>query len=66
VVRHGVTGILNVDLAKAARDALALDPAACRAFAESRSWRRSTEQFVAHLAPAVPTSLAASSSDQPA
>jgi glycosyltransferase involved in cell wall biosynthesis len=66
VVRHGVTGILNVDLAKAARDALTLDPAACRAFAESRSWLRSTEQFVEHLAPAVSTSVAASSSDQPA
>lgn len=51
VVRHGVTGILGHDLKKACHDALALDRAACRSFAEQRSWARSTEQFVSHMAP---------------
>ena len=31
--------------------ALDLDPADCRKYAESRSWTRSTEQFVSNLAP---------------
>jgi glycosyltransferase involved in cell wall biosynthesis len=51
VVRQGETGILDEDLAKACRAALELDPADCRAYAESRSWARSTEQFFGHLAP---------------
>jgi glycosyltransferase involved in cell wall biosynthesis len=49
VVRHGVTGILDRDLARACREALVLDRNACRAYAESRSWERSTRQFVSHL-----------------
>ena len=37
VLQHGVTGILNTDLAKAGREALTLDRGACRSYAESRS-----------------------------
>lgn len=51
VVRHGETGILNDDLEKACREALKLDGADCRRYAESRSWTRSTKQFESHLAP---------------
>jgi glycosyltransferase involved in cell wall biosynthesis len=51
VVRHGETGILNSDLGRACELALSLDPANCRRYAESRSWRSSTEQFTSHLAP---------------
>ena len=58
VVRHGVTGILHPNLSKACRKALKLDSTACRKFAESRSWRRSTEQFVAHLVPKVQRGIA--------
>ncbi len=53
VVRHGQTGILNKDLARACRLALKLDPQDCRRYAESRSWRNATEQFVTNLAPQV-------------
>jgi glycosyltransferase involved in cell wall biosynthesis len=49
VVRHGETGILDENLAKACERALELDGAACRRYAESRSWARSTEQFYSHL-----------------
>lgn len=49
VVRHGITGILDKDLARACREALVLDRTACLAYAESRSWERSTRQFVSHL-----------------
>lgn len=51
VVRPGETGILDSDLASACERALELDPADCRRYAESRSWTRSTEQFVTNLAP---------------
>ena len=51
VVRNGETGVLDEDLAAACKAALKLDRAACRRFAEARSWTRSTEQFAAHLAP---------------
>lgn len=49
VVRHGITGALNKDLNIACKDALTLDRTGCRVFAESRSWKRSAEQFVTHL-----------------
>ena len=49
VVRHGETGILDKDLSKACHAALELDGAACRRYAETRSWARSTEQFYSHL-----------------
>ena len=51
VVRPGETGILDNDLKLACERALDLDPTACRKYAESRSWTRSTEQFVSHLTP---------------
>jgi glycosyltransferase involved in cell wall biosynthesis len=51
VVRHGVTGILDHDLGRACRAALVLDRTACRIYAESRSWRNSTREFVSHLVP---------------
>ena len=51
VVRHGETGFLDDDLSTACRGAIKLNGGAPRRYAESRSWRRSTEQFVSHLAP---------------
>jgi len=51
VVRNGVTGSLHPDLEQACLQALSLNPAHSRAYAESRSWRAATEQFLAHLAP---------------
>jgi glycosyltransferase involved in cell wall biosynthesis len=51
VVRHGMTGMLNHDLAKACHDALVLDRKACRDYAKSRSWEHATRQFQSHLAP---------------
>jgi glycosyltransferase involved in cell wall biosynthesis len=50
VVREGVTGVLDDDLERACLAALQIDRDACRCFAESRTWRRSTEQFLAQLA----------------
>ena len=51
VVRHGVTGMLDEDLAVAALGALELDAADCRAHAMRHSWAAATRQFVAALAP---------------
>ena len=50
VVRHGTTGILDQDLGRAARQALELDPAACRGYALGFSWEKSVQQFEANLA----------------
>jgi glycosyltransferase involved in cell wall biosynthesis len=50
VVRQGVTGALDDDLQRACLQALKIDREACRSFAESRSWRHSTEQFLSRLA----------------
>jgi glycosyltransferase involved in cell wall biosynthesis len=46
VVEPGVTGVLDVDLRRAALAALTLDRAACRRHAESRSWLNATHQFL--------------------
>ena len=51
VVRPGVTGSLDEDLAAACSRALDLNRDDCRQFAETRSWRRSTNQFISNLAP---------------
>lgn len=51
VVTDGTTGALDADLARACHRALGLDREACRRYAESRNWLRSTEQFVDWLAP---------------
>jgi glycosyltransferase involved in cell wall biosynthesis len=53
VVKNGVTGVLDEDLATAVLQALKLDPEQCRAFAQLQSWERCTRQFLGHLAPAV-------------
>jgi glycosyltransferase involved in cell wall biosynthesis len=44
-------GILDEDLAAAARRALAIPPERCRALALQYSWRRSAEQFLRNLQP---------------
>lgn len=44
-------GALDVDLARAARNALSISPEACRAFALNYSWRTSAEQFLANVIP---------------
>ena len=49
VVESGVTGVLDPDLATACQAALKLDPAVARAFAESRSWQHSIDQFFGNL-----------------
>jgi hypothetical protein len=51
LVRQGITGILNEDLAVAIEAALRLEPDACRSFALMQSWERCTRQFLGHLAP---------------
>jgi glycosyltransferase involved in cell wall biosynthesis len=50
VLVQGETGILDEDLGRAARAALALAPEACRRAAQARTWRASAEQFLANLA----------------
>jgi glycosyltransferase involved in cell wall biosynthesis len=50
VVRNGLTGVLDENLGEACVHALDIKRDDCRRYAESRSWRQSTEQFVAHLA----------------
>jgi glycosyltransferase involved in cell wall biosynthesis len=51
VVRQGETGILDDDLGRAARQALALDGRRCREFAVRLSWQETTKQFLGHLYP---------------
>lgn len=51
VVNQGVTGYLDESLLRACENALSLDRRRCRAYAESRSWSRATNQFIANLAP---------------
>lgn len=50
VVRAGVTGCLDDDLAAACMRALDLNREDCRQYAERHGWQRSTRQFVRHLA----------------
>ncbi len=54
VVKRGVTGCLDDDLAAACSRALELNRSDCRQYAESRSWRFSTRQFARNLAPRQP------------
>lgn len=49
VVRDGVTGILDENLAEAAKKALHLDRHATRAHAENYSWSRVADQFVSNI-----------------
>jgi glycosyltransferase involved in cell wall biosynthesis len=52
VVKHGVTGILDHDLRRAALRALRLDREACRRAAAACSWEEATRQFCVNLEPA--------------
>jgi len=49
VVLHGKTGWLDQNLEHAAIQALALNPADCRAHALNYSWERCTQQFLGNL-----------------
>jgi hypothetical protein len=51
VIGGSDVGVLDEDLAAAARAALALSPARCREYALGFSWRRTAEQFFGNLAP---------------
>lgn len=51
VVDGAGVGFLEDDLAAAARQALAIAPEACRAYALQFSWQRSAEQFLGNLQP---------------
>lgn len=51
VINGHKVGVLDDDLAKAAREAIKIPAADCRAFAKTMSWRASAEQFLANLAP---------------
>ena len=51
VVNGFGVGVLDEDLASAARHALTVSPQACRDFALQFSWRRSAEQFLGNLQP---------------
>jgi glycosyltransferase involved in cell wall biosynthesis len=60
VLGQSGAGVLDNDLAQAARQALSIDPGLCRAHALSFSWDRVTEQFLQFLAPiAEPARLSA-------
>ncbi len=49
VVEDGVTGALDADLAAAARRALRIDPAACRAHAMKSGWDVCSREFENNL-----------------
>jgi glycosyltransferase involved in cell wall biosynthesis len=49
VIGSSGVGVLSHDLLRAAREALTIDPRACRAYAERFSWRRSAEQFLGNI-----------------
>jgi glycosyltransferase involved in cell wall biosynthesis len=51
VIGNTGVGVLNEDLAAAARSALAISPERCRDFVLQFSWRRTAEQFLGNLAP---------------
>jgi hypothetical protein len=51
VVREGVNGALDEDLARAAARALHVPRASCLAHARCNGWGRVAEVLLAHLAP---------------
>jgi glycosyltransferase involved in cell wall biosynthesis len=59
VVGDAPVGVLNEDLATAARQALEVSPEACRAHALSFSWQACTQQFIDNLSPFDPARWAA-------
>lgn len=52
VIKPGINGAFNEDLASAVYAALQVDPASCRQYAVARSWEAATQQFFGHLTPA--------------
>ncbi|HTN49727.1 MAG TPA: glycosyltransferase family 1 protein [Burkholderiaceae bacterium] len=58
VVGESSVAVLDEDLRKAALNALRIDRASCRAYAERHSWRAATVQFLALQHPFAPASLA--------
>ncbi|MBK1664267.1 alpha-mannosyltransferase [Rhodospirillum rubrum] len=54
VIGDAPVGALDEDLKAAALRALTIDPAACRAFAQARSWETSVDQFLANVHPFPP------------
>jgi len=54
VIGTAPVGVLDEDLRAAALAALSISRPACRAFAETFSWRRCTEEFIAILVPIRP------------
>ncbi len=57
ILRDGVTGGLDEDLRAACLRALSADRGACRAHAETYSWRACAEQFLSFLVPAGVTAM---------
>lgn len=51
VVKRGVTGVLDEDLAAAVHGALKLDREDCRRYAQSFTWEKATQQFIGNLEP---------------
>jgi glycosyltransferase involved in cell wall biosynthesis len=54
VLGDGDAGAMNEDLREACLDALKIDRAVARAWAERYSWRAASEQFASHLRPLAP------------
>ena len=51
VIGHSGAGVLDDDLAVAARRALEVSPESCREYALTYSWRHTAERFLSYLAP---------------
>jgi glycosyltransferase involved in cell wall biosynthesis len=61
VLADGGAGAMNEDLREACLDALKIDRATARAWAERYSWRAASEQFLSHLKPRAQHALRESS-----
>jgi glycosyltransferase involved in cell wall biosynthesis len=59
IIDNGVTGYLDQDLARAAVNALSIDPERCRQEALNYTWAACTRQFLDHLETARPLGKAA-------
>ena len=66
VIRDGSTGAMDDDLETAFYRALAMDPRACIEFAESHSWKRSTQRFLSSQLPYDREAAASGAADKPA
>lgn len=62
VLGDGGAGAMNEDLREACLDALKIDRAHARAWAERFSWRAASEQFASHLRPLTPAAPTRTSS----